>query len=257
MTDDVRADDKSSIRNDLFWNIYAKCYDSIYHLMPYRKLLWDCLEALDLKSGMKLLDAGCGTGNFELFMAEKGITDVKVEAVDFSKAMLAKAKNKCENLLAVNFTKLDLNTIVKFDIDSFDRILCSNVLYTVKSPELLLKTFLGLLKPGGKMVVSDPLPDFKKASLAKDHLARFKNIRSINEKFVKAGKTIVMAPALTAASAMNIVIDSRVKKNSYQHFHEDEVDILFGNLDCQEQEISKSYADQNWLARGVKERFIQ
>src|SRR3990172_3144411 len=79
---------------DLFWTVYASCYDSIYHLMPYRQLLWDCLQALDLGPGMKLLDAGCGTGNFEKFMLEKGMTDVEVEAVDLSWPMLSKPMRK-------------------------------------------------------------------------------------------------------------------------------------------------------------------
>ncbi len=78
--DAFQKEDRSSARNDLFWNIYAKFYDSIYYLMPYRQLLWDCFEALDLKPGMRLLDAGCGSGNFALIVPEKGITDVTVEA---------------------------------------------------------------------------------------------------------------------------------------------------------------------------------
>lgn len=250
-------EDHSSARTDLFWNIYARCYDSIYHLMPYRQLLWDCLEALDLRPGMKLLDAGCGSGNFELFMAEKGIKDVVIEAVDLSRVMLAKAKNKCENLLTINFTKHDLNKAFNFKSDSFDRIICNNVLYTVNNPETLLQTFHDLLKPGGRMVVSDPLPNYKKANLFKDHLKRFKNIHSLNDRLAKVGKTIIMGPALTTVSVLNVVIDYKVKKKEYKHFHENEVNNLFGNLNCQEVETGKSCADQNWLARGVKKRMIQ
>ena len=59
--------------------------------MPYRKLLWDAFEALELEPGMRVLDAGCGTGNFEHFLAEKNHPPIQIDAVDFSAEMLARA----------------------------------------------------------------------------------------------------------------------------------------------------------------------
>ena len=48
----------------LFWDIYAKLYDTLNLLQPYRDLHRQVLESLDLKDGELILDAGCGTGNF-------------------------------------------------------------------------------------------------------------------------------------------------------------------------------------------------
>ena len=53
-------------------------------LMPYRKLLWDAFEALELEPGMRVLDAGCGTGNLEHFISDKNHPRVTIDAVDFS-----------------------------------------------------------------------------------------------------------------------------------------------------------------------------
>ena len=57
--------------SDGFWDLYSRVYDAVYHLIPYRGLLWQAYEALSLEPGMRVLDAGCGTGNFEHFIAGK------------------------------------------------------------------------------------------------------------------------------------------------------------------------------------------
>ena len=78
----------------LFWDIYSKLYDTLNLLKPYRDLQEQVLTALNLQKNETILDAGCGTGNFEKLMIEKGIDSVRVEAVDFSQAMLKRAKQK-------------------------------------------------------------------------------------------------------------------------------------------------------------------
>ena len=77
--------------SDRFWNTYSTYYDSLYRLMPYRKLLWDAFEALELEPGLRVLDAGCGTGNLEHFIAQKGDPSVRIDAIDFASAMLERA----------------------------------------------------------------------------------------------------------------------------------------------------------------------
>lgn len=50
--------------SSLFWDLYAKLYDTLTHLKPYQDLHNNVLNALELKGGERILDAGCGTGNF-------------------------------------------------------------------------------------------------------------------------------------------------------------------------------------------------
>lgn len=50
--------------SSLFWDIYAKLYDTLNLLHPYQDFHAQALEALDVKGGERILDAGCGTGNF-------------------------------------------------------------------------------------------------------------------------------------------------------------------------------------------------
>ena len=84
-----------------FWDIYAKLYDTLNLLQPYRDLHRQVLEPLDLKGGERILDAGCGTGNFEKLLQNTGLNNVKIEALDFSQAMLKRAKQKNEYILNI------------------------------------------------------------------------------------------------------------------------------------------------------------
>ena len=88
---------------DGFWDLYSRVYDSVYQLMPYRKLLWDTYQALDLRPGMRVLDAGCGTGNFEHFVHQKNPPSVCIDAIDFSASMLSIAGRKNAGLDNVAF----------------------------------------------------------------------------------------------------------------------------------------------------------
>jgi len=57
----------NGMKNDsLFWDIYAKLYDTLNLLEPYQRLHQEVLQSLELKGGERILDAGCGTGNFEI-----------------------------------------------------------------------------------------------------------------------------------------------------------------------------------------------
>ena len=83
--------------NSLFWDIYAKLYDTLNLLEPYQRLHQEVLQSLELKGGELILDAGCGTGNFEKLLQNTGLNNVKIEALDFSQAMLKRAKRKNGN----------------------------------------------------------------------------------------------------------------------------------------------------------------
>ncbi len=57
--------------SSFFWDLYARLYDTLYLLKPYRDLHEQVLTALNLQKNETILDAGCGTGNFEKLMIEK------------------------------------------------------------------------------------------------------------------------------------------------------------------------------------------
>ncbi len=92
------------------WNLYARVYDFLpRYFRPYRKLVADVVSAVEVNTpkGGKVLDSGCGTGNFSLGLALRGYN---VEGIDISRAMLQRArlKKKQAGLENVEFKEWDI-----------------------------------------------------------------------------------------------------------------------------------------------------
>lgn len=146
--------------------------------MPYRKLLWDAYQALELEPGMKVLDAGCGSGNFELFVSEKDPPAVEIEAHDYSPAMLARARKKCAGRLdCVNYPRGDFNGQLPYADATFDRIVSVNVLYALEKQDNAMSELLRVLKPGGRIVLTSPAPGYGWGPLVVDHFQREATLR--------------------------------------------------------------------------------
>jgi len=73
------------------WNFYARAYDVINENVPYLKMLDEVIKEVPIKGDLKILDAGCGTGN--LLKKISQITfNSKFVGIDSSEEMLNRAK---------------------------------------------------------------------------------------------------------------------------------------------------------------------
>ena len=246
-------------RPDGFWDTYSKYYDGVYQLMPYRKLLWDTFEALDVQPGMRILDAGCGTGNFEHFIAEKDHPPVTIDAVDFSPEMLALARTKCAHLEHVSFTQADLNGTLPFPDATFDRIVSINVLFALNDWDATIEEFLRVLKPEGRMVLTSSLSEFNWAPVLKEHVARIGNIWGARRR-ARAVADMLRAVARTGvgALALNVMVINR--RESQGHYYSPNSDALASFLQQHsahgvgDYQVRRSMAGQNFLATATKVR---
>jgi ubiquinone/menaquinone biosynthesis C-methylase UbiE len=242
---------------DRFWDTYSRHYDGVYRLMPYRKLLWDAFEALELEPGMRVLDAGCGTGNFEHFVSEKNPPAVRIDAVDFSTEMLARAREKCAGLRNITFAQADLNARLPFEDATFDRIVSINVLFAVSDWDSTVRELLRILKPEGRMVLTSSMPDFRFGPLMADHVRRIGNIWGARRKWRAVLESIgTLATSSTAGAMRGSRAISRREKNG-EYYSPDEP-ALERFLESQQPnglgtfEIGRSMADQNFFATAVK-----
>ena len=119
--------------------------------------VWTTLFEQYIQPEMKVLDAGCGSGIFSIYLALKKCI---VVGVDGSEKMIELCKKYSQ---AKNVTISFLQTILPFDnVDNFtkqDVILCSSVLEYIVDYEVVIQQFKQLLNPKGILIISMPNKD--------------------------------------------------------------------------------------------------
>jgi len=138
------------------WESYARVYDRIINLSSlYNELLERTKNELPLEG--RILEVGCGTGNFLLKIGKS--KQVIVYGVDKSKEMLEHARKKLSeegiNAILLEGDAADL----PFQDGYFNGVACLNVLYAVPDPQKVISEIYRVLRTGGICVVSGPKPD--------------------------------------------------------------------------------------------------
>ncbi|MDD4352844.1 MAG: class I SAM-dependent methyltransferase [Candidatus Nanoarchaeia archaeon] len=101
----------------------------------------------------KVLDAGCGTGDYAILLQQKGAT---VFGIDLSKGMINYAKKSAkEKKLNIFFQKADVCSL-PFEDNYFDKIIIARVLGHVSNEDMKIaaKELMRVLKPKGEIIVS-------------------------------------------------------------------------------------------------------
>lgn len=105
----------------------------------------------NLPLGIRVLDAGCGTGQISSFLS---LTHRTVIGVDFSHASLQRGQEFKDrfNLADVRFVQMDLFRPALRPA-SFDFIMSNGVLHHTADPEGAFRGLCDLLKPGGHILI--------------------------------------------------------------------------------------------------------
>ncbi len=119
-----------------------------------------------------ILEIGCGTGKNTSFLVQIG---QKVEAVDFSPGMIAKAREKVQ-VENVNFSQMDINEPWKFTGEAFDLVVCNLVLEHIQDLDHVFSEAARVLRPGGKYFI--------------DELHPFRQYEGTKARFYKSEETI-------------------------------------------------------------------
>lgn len=155
-----------------FWELYMQLYDDgVATTFPYWELMRELVAQIMDGRGRKLrvLDLGCGTGHLLSVLQFENPVNVLV-GIDRSPAAIDRALRRVfpvAGRLEVTLYDADLNgdwtrRPRRMEAGSFDVIISSNVLYALRNPPLLLRYAHGLLRPGGRLVLSTPhLRDFR------------------------------------------------------------------------------------------------
>ncbi len=130
-------------------------------LCPYFGILWPAAEGLaiylndhvSLVKDKSVLELGCGLGYPSLVATHLG---AKVLATDFHPDVEEYFKRNCRHSnLNCDYLRLNWRED-KQDIGLFDIVMGSDVLYESKHASEVVKGLIRFLKPGGKILLSDP-----------------------------------------------------------------------------------------------------
>ncbi|MBS0171881.1 MAG: alpha/beta fold hydrolase [Nitrospira sp.] len=170
-----------------FWQEYLHNFQTIPNVADFWRLM-DHLYRLmgECHQGERILDAGCGNGNFGVFLqlneafrqryARRGnFRSPDYVGLDFVPAALAQAKVNFEQVgatlqgqfyeglrayvpMSMQVCQADLEHPLPFPDHSFDRVVCNLVLGYVRDPLSTLREYLRVLAPQGRLVISNLKP---------------------------------------------------------------------------------------------------
>jgi 2-polyprenyl-3-methyl-5-hydroxy-6-metoxy-1,4-benzoquinol methylase len=97
----------------------------------------------------RVLDVGCSSGYLSAPLAERGSSVVGLER---DERAAGEARAVCEDVLVGDIETMEL----PFPPQSFDLVLCGDVLEHLRDPERFLARVRPLIRPGGRLVLSTP-----------------------------------------------------------------------------------------------------
>jgi ubiquinone/menaquinone biosynthesis C-methylase UbiE len=145
---------KSAIRN--YWNWRSRSYGIDADKSETVANRWETVvnELVSDAPGKRALDVGTGTGQLAAYLARAGFS---VTAVDLSERMISRAGHyAAQQGLAIDFRTGDAESL-GFEDNAFDVVSSRNLLWTLPDPEKAVLEWRRVLKPDGRLIISDGL----------------------------------------------------------------------------------------------------
>jgi ubiquinone/menaquinone biosynthesis C-methylase UbiE len=120
-------------------------------------------DLLKPQPGMNILDIGCGAGKLSFLFNEYTKGGAKITGSDFSEELLDKAREKNKKLgTKIDFQFMDFNKPFNFADNTFDLCTSAFAIYYASDLDFTFGEAHRVLKPGGRLFVSGPLPENKR-----------------------------------------------------------------------------------------------
>lgn len=122
------------------------------------------IEVLDPQPGMRILDVGCGAGKQCFLYSDYTKGQANITGGDFSEELLDKARTKQSERgdTNIDFQFLDFNKPFAFADNTFDFTSSAFAIYYASDLQFTFSEAHRVIKPGGRLFVTGPLPENKK-----------------------------------------------------------------------------------------------
>ena len=152
----------------------------------------DLVKQLNIREGSKVADVGCHEGYMTMKLSKVVRANGKVFAVDVDQSKLNKLK---DHLSERKINNVDL---VKGDYDNpklppgLDAAIILDTYHEMDDHDKILQHLKTSLKPGGRLVICEPIADERKGKARKDQETRHElSMNYALEDLIKAGFQII------------------------------------------------------------------
>lgn len=147
------------------------------------------------RSTWKILDAGCGFGQYERFLLSE-FRSARVLAVDLKESYLEDCKHYFDREIREGRIRFEKADLLAFETDEkYDLILCIDVLEHIEQDEQVLLRLSRSLKPGGRLLMHSPSHHSREdaggteESFVDEHARTGYSKEEISRKFLRADLT--------------------------------------------------------------------
>jgi SAM-dependent methyltransferase len=152
------------------------------------------LSMLPPVDGLRVLDAGCGSGRYSEQLHGRG---ARVRAIDGSAAMVAHARARLGDRVEVRVAHLA--GPLPFPDSSFDLVLSALVLHYLRDGEPTLRELRRVLAPGGTLLFSTHHPAHEAQRLGGEgYPVRYAEVQPVEEEWKGIGRVRFFRRSFTA-----------------------------------------------------------
>ncbi|MGB0911482.1 MAG: methyltransferase domain-containing protein [Nitrospirales bacterium] len=206
---DARKTEEQPVELSGFWKDYLDHFHYIVNFSDYQQLLDHISRLLGpVKSGEKVLDAGCGNGNLGSFLLQKYQASTtprqkregesfEYVGIDFVPTALKHARERYQGSLMSTkscdlqkddhsnstyaFHCVDLNKPLPFKDGTFDKVTSNLVLGYLESPANTIRELMRVLTPGGALVLTNLKPNSDLSRIFSNFVQETSNAQEIEE----------------------------------------------------------------------------
>ena len=145
-----------AIRSSKQFDKWSQTYDHGIWSKYFRRGYEKCASFINKEGELSVLDVGCGTASLLPYLLRQN-PDIHYTGLDLSRGMIDIAQQRYEGL-NIKFQVGDVTTFSTSD--RYDYIFCLNSFHHYEEhQEEVLAKFYASLKPGGELVLLDPIKD--------------------------------------------------------------------------------------------------